>query len=1259
MEFERKDLPCKPGCCAPAPQPPSSTPSSTFMSEPIIVAEPCKRGCCDNGKKSSPAPVPRHIQTSAWRGYTATRVYEKQVVATSPLSSCSKGCCGGVDKAQRRSVKAPPSPAKACSKGCCGGDDEAQSRNAAAAAVKAPPSPAKACSKGCCGGDNKAQSRTAAVAAVKAPPSPAKACSKGCCGNQVQAIRASVPAPVPNVFSASSWRGYTRDGGADDAKIPRPESAQACSKGCCGGDSKSKRSAAAVAADESSLPKPAQACAKGCCDNDLQRTACSNGCSLSGDGNSAHSMKCGDPAFVHRNCRKDGVESIAFLRPDGTFDCFRPSYSSPALPVQKLCFIEPPRLQGENAPCAFEGCGESSPHIHAHVRNDDAGSCCDPARDASKVEVVFVRDKCSWMPSIELGGSACCENETCSSASKGLRLRRSHFPAEKNNPLRLRDMGDGTVALLGDRDCEKSKSAQMGIRFSRIAEWNFFDVAPMSRDVRSYLAPSPPRRQRDHAIDMTALSKGAELKTAKTILFVSGLCCASEVAIVEAICASLPGVKTVRVNIMSKECTVFHDPATTTAAAIAIAMNRKGLGASVSFTSLDGDGTRKQVVDTSSRLPKWNVTLALLCWLASMLAYICNEHDNEVDAHGHDHSNDCHNPGFAHLKYAALVSIALVIPRMLQRSWASLRQRVFDINALMVLAALGAIAIAEYQEGAAVLTVFALSGWLEEKATARARSAVASIVALRPDTATLASGETVPVEGVATGTLVSVRPGDKVPLDGIVQGGSSVLDESSLTGEDRPVKKSPGDAVSAGTLNVGGGHLTIKSTSLSVDSAVSRLVALVEQAQMQRSPTEQLVQKIAKVYTPIVVLCAVMLCTVPWAWGNKVGDEWFYKGLNLLVVACPCALVISTPITYVCGMAHGAKRGILVKGGQHLETLGKIKAIGLDKTGTCTEGLFAVRNFVVLPGANIERPTLLRTLASIEQMSTHPLAAALCDLASSEGAIAYDEGSVADFYSLPGEGVGAVVNGTRVLVGNRRLAERLGWTLSIPNAASEAMRWEEEGMTVGWMAMGNVPVAVFAASDAPREHAAEAIAALRLLGVRPVMLTGDNAGSAEACRAAVGMSKVDVHAGLLPEDKVSILQDLKKEHAREGATAFCGDGVNDAPALAAADVSLAMGATGTVVAMETADVALMDTDLRKLAKAIRLGKKTTRKIKENVIFSFVLKLVMIALTVTGHSQLWLAVLADVGSMLIVTLNGMTLLGSRGKKKAAAVEISNV
>jgi len=371
----------------------------------------------------------------------------------------------------------------------------------------------------------------------------------------------------------------------------------------------------------------------------------------------------------------------------------------------------------------------------------------------------------------------------------------------------------------------------------------------------------------------------------------------------------------------------------------------------------------------------------------------------------------------------------------------------------------------------------------------------------------------------------------------------------------------------------------------------------LQEAQNARSPTEKLVEKVAKWYTPLVVFGAATMATIPWAFGRDTGMHYFHTALVLLVVACPCALVISTPVTYVCGLAHAAQRGLLVKGGVYLETLGKIQTLCFDKTGTLTVGVFQLTELVSINGST--RDEALKLLLSIELESTHPMASAICLAAREEGATPYE--MVEDFENLPGEGVSATVGTVAeregaVLVGNRRMAERLGWPTG---EAAVPAAWTAKAGTIGWLGLNGKCIATFCAMDSVRPEAAEAVTLLHKIGVRTVMLTGDNRASAQSIQHQVGLN--DVHYELFPKDKMELVDQEKKGGSR--VVAMVGDGVNDAPALAQADLGLAMGVTGTVVAMETADISLMDNDLRKLAQAVLLGRRVQRKILQNVVFS--------------------------------------------------------
>ena len=542
-------------------------------------------------------------------------------------------------------------------------------------------------------------------------------------------------------------------------------------------------------------------------------------------------------------------------------------------------------------------------------------------------------------------------------------------------------------------------------------------------------------------------------------------------------------------------------------------------------------------------LPPWNVCLGFICWMISLASSFIV-------------------PQVAAMQSFAVASIALCAPGVVHRSLLSLKRRHLDINVLMLTAVVGAAALGDFCEGAAVLSLFSTSDFFERRASSSARDAIAAIIKLNPETATLAAtGKAVPVSEVAIGDLVAVRPGDRVPVDGRVVSGASAVDESNLTGESRPIAKQVGDQVLAGTINTGGGFLQVEAEALASDSAVAKLIHLVEQAQTQRSRTEKLVEVIAKWYTPIVVTCAALLATIPWAFGPSVGRHFFEISLVLLVVACPCALVISTPVTYVCAIAAAARKGILVKGGQHLETLAGADIVCMDKTGTLTQGSFTLHNFRLLPGVKtdqvkVDRETVLAHIRSIEEHSSHPMASALCSYVKNEGIAA--AGPVHDFMTVPGEGVRGIVNDSNeVCIGNERMARRCGWPTGVDAVPSS---WVGIDATVCWVGFNGECVATMSIVDAPREEAASVVAGLHNLGLDTVMLTGDNSQVATAVQRATGVKRE--FSELLPEGKVYHIQHLKATDAggqKAKQVVMVVDGGNVAPALAAADLCIAMG----------------------------------------------------------------------------------------------------
>ncbi|WKA48076.1 heavy metal translocating P-type ATPase [Geobacillus zalihae] len=571
--------------------------------------------------------------------------------------------------------------------------------------------------------------------------------------------------------------------------------------------------------------------------------------------------------------------------------------------------------------------------------------------------------------------------------------------------------------------------------------------------------------------------------------------------------------------------------------------------------------------------------------------------------------------------------------------WTGLRNLVswqFDMKTLMTIAILGATAIGEWQEGAVVVILFAISEALERYSMENARRSIASLMEMAPVEAIIRRGPeemTVPVEDVRVGDVMIVKPGGKIALDGIVISGASTVNEAAITGESLPVEKTVGDAVFAGTLN-GEGFLEVEVTKRADETTLAKMIDLVEEAQAERAPMQAFVDRFARYYTPFVIVTALLIALVPPLVMGGEWLDWIYRGLAVLVIGCPCALVISTPVAIVTAIGNAARRGVLIKGGVYLEQIGRLRAVALDKTGTLTEGKPAVTNVVVYEGT---REQLLAIAAAIEKRSQHPLASAIIRKAEEEGAPFLDA-SVDAFQSLTGKGVKAAVGNETYYIGSPALFTSLIGKLP-DEAEKQISAFRDEGKTV--MAVGTTDrlLGLIAAADQLRPSAPETVAALRRLGVAEVvMVTGDHEQTAQAIGRQAGVS--DIRAGLLPEQKLSAIRELKQ---RCGITAMVGDGVNDAPALAAADIGVAMGGAGTDAALETADVVLMADDLRQLPYTVHLGRRTLAVIRQNIAVALGLKVLALVAAVPGWLTLWLAVFADMGATLLVTFNSMRLL----------------
>ena len=598
------------------------------------------------------------------------------------------------------------------------------------------------------------------------------------------------------------------------------------------------------------------------------------------------------------------------------------------------------------------------------------------------------------------------------------------------------------------------------------------------------------------------------------------------------------------------------------------------------------------------------------------------------------------------LEIAALMSHVLLLAAITIGGWKvflkafrSARSLTLDMNVLMSLAVIGALFIDKWSEAAAVIVLFALSLMLESYSAARTRRAIQSLIALSPEQASVLKNEKetlVSVKDVVPGDLVVIRPGERVPLDGVVVEGASSVNESPITGESMPVEKIVGAEVFAGAMNERG-SLRVRVTKRSENTTLARIAQLVQEAQQKRAPIQGFVDRFASVYTPAVVgLAAVIAVVPPFVLADPFG-EWLYRALVLLVIACPCALVISTPVTIVSAVTNAARHGMLIKGGKYIEVMSKVKAIAFDKTGTLTEGKPTVTDIISLN--SFSRDEILRLVAAIEHRSEHHLASAV--LAEAErNDIPYRNLTLENFESIPGMGVKAAVGGTTYYLGNQALCKEIGYCSPLVERTLKA--FSREGKTAVVLGRKREALGIIAVRDTARHQSRDAINNLHRLGIqRLLMLSGDHETTARQLADELGMDQSA--AGLLPEEKVKFVSELRAQH---GTVAMVGDGVNDAPALAASSVGIAMGVSGSDATLETADVVLMSDDLSRLPHLFALSKKAMCIVMQNVALALSLKLIFLALALSGFATLWMAVLADDGAALIVILNGLRALTYR-------------
>jgi Cd2+/Zn2+-exporting ATPase len=582
----------------------------------------------------------------------------------------------------------------------------------------------------------------------------------------------------------------------------------------------------------------------------------------------------------------------------------------------------------------------------------------------------------------------------------------------------------------------------------------------------------------------------------------------------------------------------------------------------------------------------------------------------------------------------ALVSILSGGLGTYKKGWIALKNRNLNINALMSIAVTGAVLIGQWPEAAMVMFLFTVAELIEARSLDRARNAISGLMQMTPDTATVlqADGSWLEqdVKTIGLGARVRIRPGERIGLDGAVLSGRSTIDQAPITGESLPVEKTVGDKVFAGTINQAG-SLEYEVTAAADNSTLARIIHAVEQAQGARAPTQRFVDSFSTIYTPAVFVLALAVAVIPPMFMGALWFDWIYRALVLLVVACPCALVISTPVTIVSGLAAAARKGILVKGGVYLEGGYKLDYLALDKTGTITHGKPVQTDYLSLdPTADESAPAIAAALAG---RSDHPVSLAIAKAAVDKQIAPL---IVDNFEALGGRGVRGEINGQLYHLGNHRLVEDLG--LCSPALEEKLFALEKQGKSVVLLLDSSGPLALFAVADTVKESSREAIRQLHDLGIKTLMLTGDNVHTAQAIAAQVGID--DAKGDLLPGDKLQAIEALYAQGHRVG---MVGDGINDAPALARSEIGFAMAAAGTDTAIETADVALMDDDLRKIPAFIRLSRQTSSILKQNIALALIIKAIFLGVTFAGVATMWMAVFADMGVSLLVVFNGLRLL----------------
>ncbi|HHC3600121.1 TPA: heavy metal translocating P-type ATPase [Klebsiella pneumoniae] len=737
-----------------------------------------------------------------------------------------------------------------------------------------------------------------------------------------------------------------------------------------------------------------------------------------------------------------------------------------------------------------------------------------------------------------------------------------------------------------------------------------FNLMQRTLAVRHELPSLSPVEQALKAIGMQAVRMDQASAEQTTKLSIAKMDCPTEETLIRNKLGTVAGVADLDFNLMQRTLSVRH--ANQVLPDVLVALQALGFEAQVVDTAEVASPSAAPVTTPTNW---WPLGISLVTASAAEAVYWL------------------HNGNHWSVVVLALVAVFTGGLSTYKKGWIALKNRNLNMNALMSIAVTGAMLIGHWPKAAMVMVLFALAEVIEAKSLDRARNAIRGLLDLTPEQATVQQADgtwrEVGAKQITIGARVRVKPGERIALDGEVLEGRSAVNQAPITGESLPVEKSPGDSVFAGTINESG-SFEYRVTALANNSTLARIIHAVEAAQGSRAPTQRFVDQFARWYTPVVFGVAIAVALLPPLFMGAAWLDWIYRALVLLVVACPCALVISTPVSIVSGLAAAARHGILIKGGVYLEEGRKLRWLALDKTGTITHGKPAQTDFVTWGNALASDSRSIA--ASLAARSDHPVSKAVAQAAQTDGVALLD---VAEFNALPGRGVQGQINGATYHLGNHRMLEELGQCT--PELEQRIAALETAGKTVVMLVGAKGVHGLFAVADTIKDSSKRAIAELHALGINTVMLTGDNPHTAQAIAAQAGIDRAQ--GNQLPDDKLREVEQL----SRNGKVGMVGDGINDAPALARADIGFAMGAAGTDTAIETADVALMDDDLRKIPTFVRLSRATAQVLMQNIVLALGIKAVFLVLTFTGHATMWMAVFADMGASLLVVGNGLRLL----------------